>query len=178
MMWCAQRPIKGSLDRVRLLFVQGLLLLFVCAFVFPGCKKQEEPKKPDTPELPSVHADRAQDKDYIAALMANRKQQTQDAREMLSLSRKMTQCVVRVRATLPSEASGETLQKALEADPAWQDLDKQIKQAEVTSKETLKQAEALVRQRMQQELRDNQAIEQGKAKAIVTTQSTAPLDSK
>jgi len=177
MMWCAQRPIKVSLDRVRLLFVQGILLILVSTLIFSGCKKQEE-KKPDTPELPSVHADRAQDKDYIATLMANRKQQTQEAREMLNLSRKMTQCVVRVRSTLPSEAPAEKLQKALEADLTWQDLDKQIKQAEAASKETLKQAEALVRQRMQQELRDNQAIEQGKAKAIVTTQPTLPLDKK
>jgi len=177
MMWCAQRPIKVSLDRVRLLFVQGILLIFISAFVFPGCKKQEE-KKTDTPVLPAVQADRSQDKDYRASLMANRKQQTQEAKERLSLSMKMTQCVERVRATLPSEASAETLQKALEADPAWQDLDKQAKQAEAVSKETLKQAEALIRQRMQQELRDNQAIEQGKAKAIVTPQSTLPLESK
>jgi hypothetical protein len=178
MLWCAERPIKFFFEWSRPLFVQGILLMATFVLVLAGCKKQEEPKKPDTPELPAVHADRSQDKDYIAALMANRKQQTQEAREMLSLSRKMTQCVVRVRATLPSEAPAEKLQKALEADLAWQDLDKQIKQVEATSKETLKQAEALVRQRMQQELRDNQAIEQDKAKAIVTTQPTLPLDKK
>jgi hypothetical protein len=156
--------------------MQGLLLVVVFSWVVVGCSKQEAPKKPDTPVLPAVHADRSQDKDYIASLMANRKQQTQEAKERLSLSMKMTQCVARVRATLPSEAPAETLQKALEADSAWKTLDAQIQQAEAASKETLKQAEALVRQRMQQELRDNQAIEQGKAKAIETSKPTvSPL---
>jgi hypothetical protein len=162
-----------SLNRGRPLFAQCVFLILVSVLLFPGCKKQEE-KKPDTPVLPAVYPDRSQDKDYIAALMANRKQQTHQAKERLNLSIQMTQCVSRVRATLPSDVSGEALQKALEADQAWKTLDIQIKQAEAASKETLKQAEALVRQRMQQEMRDNQAIEQGKAKAIETAKPIVP----
>jgi hypothetical protein len=179
MMWCAERPIKNSVAWSWPLSVQGCLLMMVAfVLVFAACKKQEEAKKPETPELPAVHADRSQDKDYIAALMANRQQQTKEARERLALSIKMTQCVARVRATLPPDAPAETLQKALEADQDWKALDTQIRQAEATSKETLRQAEALVRKRMQDELRDNQAIQQGKAKAIETAKPTVPLNKK
>jgi hypothetical protein len=112
----------------------------------------------------------------MAALMANRQQQTKEARERLALSMKMTQCVTRVSAALPPDAPAETRQKALEADPEWKALDAQIRQAEAAAKETLKQAEALVRKRMQDELRDNQAIQEGKAKAIETPRPALPQE--
>jgi len=82
--------------------------------------------------------------------------------------------VTRVRATLPPEATAETVQKALESDQIWKELDSRFKQAEAASAETLKKAQELVRKRMQDEMRDHQAIEQGKAKALDRVQPSVP----
>lgn len=154
---------------------QGTLFLFAGVLFFSGCKKQEEEKKPD-PVLPTVYADRAHDKTYIASLAANREQQAKDARTSIALSLQMTQCVTRVRATLPPEATAETVQKALESDQMWKELDSRLKQAEAASAETLKKAQELVRKRMQDEMRDHKAIEQGKAKALDRAQPSLPAE--
>jgi hypothetical protein len=90
----------------------------------------------------------------------------------------MTQCVTRVRGALPSEATAEVVQKALEADPTWQELDSQIKRAEAASKETLKQAQEMVRKRMKDEMRDNEALSKGAAKALDSAQSRVPAEVK
>jgi hypothetical protein len=164
-MRCAGSPMKDHFKLCMLSFKHGVLFLGVMTLVFCGCKKKEEVKKPD-PVLPTVYADRANDKDYMASLKASREQQVKEARERVSLSLKMTQCVTRVRGSLPPEATAEAVQKALEADQGWKDLDSQIKKLEEASAETLKQARALIRKRMQDELRDNQAISKGEAKAI------------
>jgi Ca2+/Na+ antiporter len=179
-MWCVQRSIKTHLKWSQSLVGQAFLVCVAVVLVFSGCKKQEEEKtqpaeKKPAPVLPSVYADRVNDKAYIDSLMANRKQQAKEARERLSLSLKMTQCVTRVRGTLPPEATGEAVQKALVADPAWKDLESQIKKAEAVAAETLKQAQELVRKRMKDELRDNQAISKGEAKAI---DNVLPADKK
>jgi hypothetical protein len=173
MLWCVEHVLKDKLAGFESGLRQGVWLFLVTALFFAGCKKQEE-KKPDAPVLPAVHADRSQDKAYRSALMESREQQARQARELLALSLKMTQCVTRVRATLPPEATADALQKALQSDQEWATLDTQLKQAEATVKETRKQAEALVRQRMQQELRDNKAIEEGKATALEPSQPVQP----
>jgi hypothetical protein len=176
-MWCVQSPMKDYLKwRVGALG-QGALVLVAVVLVFSGCKKKEEPKKPE-PALPAVYADRVNDKAYIATLTANHEQQAKEARERLNLSLKMTQCVTRVRGALPPEATPEVVQKALEADPTWQELASQIKRAEAASKETLKQAQEMVRKRMKDELRDNQALDKGAAKALDSAQPRAPAEVK
>lgn len=176
-MWCVQSPMKEHFKWTMRVLGQGTLILVAVVLVFSGCKKKEEPKKP-APALPAVYADRGNDKAYMATLKANREQQAKDARERFSLTLKMTQCVTRVRAALPSEATGEVVQKALEADPTWQELDSQIKRAEAISKETLKQAHELIRNRMKDELRDNQALSKGEAKALDNVQPSVPVEEK
>jgi len=176
-MWCVQSPMKEHFKWSVRALGQGTLILVAAVLVFSGCKKKEEPKKP-APALPAVYADRVNDKAYIATLMANREQQAKDARERLSLSLKMTQCVTRVRGALPPEATAEVVQKALEADPTWQELDSQMKRADVAAKETRKQAQDMVRNRMKDELRDNQALSKGEAKALDNAQPSVPVEEK
>ncbi len=73
---------------------------------------------------------------------------------------------MRVKATLPAEATNEALTKALAADSEWGALDEQFKKREAGAKATKQQAENLIRMRMQEETRAHQAVSEGKAKAL------------
>jgi hypothetical protein len=176
-MWCVKNPMKNYFMWSMRALGHGAIVFMAVGLVFSGCKKQEE-EKPPAPPLPTVYSDRANDKAYISSLKANHEQQAQVARERFNLSLKMTQCVTRVRGALPSEATAEVVQKALEADPTWQELDSQIKRAEAASKETLKQAQEMVRKRMKDEMRDNEALSKGAAKALDSAQSRVPAEVK
>jgi hypothetical protein len=142
-----------------LFFGPAALVVFL-VLVLAGCKRKE------TVKLEEVYTNRANDKGYITSLMTNRQQQAQDNRSLFALSQKMTQCVTRVKATLPVEATDETLKKALLADSEWAALDAQFKKLEAGAKATKQQAENLVRMRMQEEARAQKAVSEGKAKAI------------
>lgn len=176
-MWCVKSPMKNYFKWNMRALGHGAIVFLAVGLVFSGCKKQEE-EKPPAPALPTVYSDRANDKEYISALKANHEQQAQEARERFNLSLKMTQCVARVRGALPSEATAEVVQKALEADPMWQELDSQIKKAEAASKATLKQAREMVRRRMKDEIRDNEALSKGAAKALDSAQPLVPAEVK
>jgi hypothetical protein len=110
--------------------------------------------------------------------MTNRQQQVQDSRSLLALSLKMTQCVTRVKATLPAEATDEALTKALTADSEWVALDDQFKKREAGAKATMQQAENLVRMRMQEEMRAHQAVSEGKARAIDGAKAPKTVEKK
>lgn len=140
----------------------GSGLLITCAIlVLAGCSKRKE-----TPQQEEVYANRANDKGYMASLLTNRQQQVQESHSRLAISMKMTQCVTRVRATLPADTTDEALKKALTTDAEWIALDEQSKKLTVVATVTMQQAHQLIRQRMQEEMRAQQAIAQGKAKAI------------
>jgi hypothetical protein len=158
-MRCACKHIKCDFKRVTGVFGQGVLVVFL-VLVLSGCKRKE------TVKLEEVYSNRANDKGYIASLITNRQQQAQDSRSLFALSLKMTQCVSRVKATLPADATNETFTKALAADSEWGALDEQFKSCEASAKVTRQQAENLIRLRMQEETRAHQAVSEGKAKAI------------
>lgn len=158
-MRCACKHIRCCFSRHSWVFGQGLLVVFL-VLVLSGCKRKEAVK------LEEVYTNRANDKVYIASLMTNRQQQAQDSRTLFALSLKMTQCVTRVKATLPAEATNEALTKALAADSEWGALDEQFKKREAGAKATKQQAENLIRMRMQEETRAHQAVSEGKARAI------------
>ncbi len=158
-MRCVCKPILCGFNRYAGVFGHALLLLFI-VLVLSGCKRKE------TVKLEEVYSNRANDKGYIASLMTNRQQQAQDNRSLFALSLKMTQCVTRVKATLPAEATDEALTKALAADSEWGALDEQFKKLDAGAKATKQQAENLIRMRMQEEARAHQAVSEGKAKAI------------
>jgi len=159
-MRCACKQIRCNVSQVKWLF--GHLSLVIFAFlVLAGCSKRQETVKQD-----EVYTNRANDKKYIDSLMTNRQQQVQEGHARWAVSQKMTQCVTRVRATLPADATTETLKNALAADAEWTSLDDQSKKLEAAAKITLQQAQSLIRQRMQEELRAQQAVAEGKAKAI------------
>lgn len=158
-MRCACKHIRCGFKRCRLFFGPAALVVFL-VLVLAGCKRKE------TVKLEEVYTNRANDKGYITSLMTNRQQQAQDNRSLFALSQKMTQCVTRVKATLPVEATDETLKKALLADSEWAALDAQFKKLEAGAKATKQQAENLVRMRMQEEARAQKAVSEGKAKAI------------
>ena len=155
-------------------FGHSALVVFAI-LVLAGCSKRTETVKQD-----EVYTNRANDKKYIDSLMTNRQQQVQEGYARLAVSQKMTQCVTRVRAALPADATTEALKKALAADSEWISLDDQSKKLEAASKITLQQAQNLIRHRMQEELRAQQAVAEGKAKAIdgALAPKTTPVEKK
>lgn len=158
-MRCACKHIRCDFNRCRLFFGPVGLVVFL-VLVLSGCKRKE------TVKLEEVYTNRANDKGYITSLMTNRQQQAQDNRSLFALSLKMTQCVTRVKATLPAEATDETFKKALLADAEWTALDAQFNKLEAGAKATKQQAVNLVRMRMQEEARAHQAVAEGKARSI------------
>ena len=159
-MRCACKQVRCNVSRIKWLFGQSALV--VCTIlVLAGCSKQKEPVKKD-----EVYTNRANDKKYIASLITNRQQQVQEGYARLAVSLKMTQCVTRVRAALPSDVTTESLKKALAADSEWTSLDEQSKKLEAAANATMQQARNLIRQRMLEEQRAQQAVAEGKAKAI------------
>ncbi len=170
-MWCACKQIKCCFNRYSWGFGQGLLAVFLI-LVLSGCKRKE------TVKLEEVYTNRANDNGYIASLMTNRQHQAQDSRALFALSLKMTQCVTRVKATLPANAADESLTKALTADAEWGALDEQYKKLKAASNVTMQQAQNLIRQRMQEEVRANQAVAEGKARAINGTTAPKTVEKK
>lgn len=173
-MRCACKQIRCNVSRIKWFAGQSALVIFAI-LLLAGCSKRKE-----TGKLDEVYTNRANDKKYIASLMTNRQQQVQEANARLAVSMKMTQVVTRVRATLPADATTEALTKALAADSEWTSLDEQSKKLELASNVTLKQAQNLIRQRMQEELRAQQAVTEGKAKAIdgATAPKTKTMEKK
>jgi hypothetical protein len=170
-MRCACKHIRYNFNQCTGLFGQGVLVVLM-VLVLSGCKRKE------TVKLEEVYTNRANEKGYIASLMTNRQQQVQDSRSLLALSLKMTQCVTRVKATLPAEATDEALTKALTADSEWVALDDQFKKREAGAKATMQQAENLVRMRMQEEMRAHQAVSEGKARAIDGAKAPKTVEKK
>lgn len=160
-MLCAWKHIKVNLRQCAGVSCQGTILFLVVLMLFTGCGKRKE-----AVVLEEVYSNRANDKIYIASLMTNRQQQAKEAQSRHALSLKMTQCVSRVRGALPADASEESLTKALATDQEWSSLTGQVSRAEATANATLQEAQNLIRKRMQEEVRANQAIAQGKAKAM------------
>lgn len=164
-MWCNVHWLR---------WICGSGLLIMCAIlVLAGCSKRKE-----TPQQEEVYSNRAHDKGYMASLLTNRQQQAQEGYARLAVSMKMTQCVTRVRATLPADTTAEALKKALTADPEWISLDEQSKKLSAAATATLQQAHQLIRQRMQEEMRAQKAIAQGKAKAIDGAGAPKTVDKK
>lgn len=151
---------------------QGLLV-FLALLGVSGCKKRQEAVK-----LEEVYTNRANDKGYIASLMTNRQQQVQEGRLLVAVSLKMTQCVTRVRATLPEGAPDEALRKALAADSEWTTLDEQAKQLKVAAEATLQQAKDMMVRRMREEARAQQAVADGKARAIDSVPASKAAEKK
>ena len=159
-MRCAYQQKRSILSGFKRFCGQGVLIVFAL-LVLAGCGKPKE-----TSKLKEVYTNRANDKEYIASLMTNRQQQVQESRSRLAVSLKMTQCVTRVRATLPADTTDEALKKALTTDPEWTALDEQSKKLAAAANATMQQANQLIRQRMQEEGSAQQAVAEGKAKAI------------
>lgn len=172
-MWCVRSPIKVKFSGCTRLLGQTLIVVACVSLFLTGCGKRQESRA-----VEQVYTNRANDKAYIASLMTNRQQQVKEGHLRVEISRKMTQCVARVRATLPAEATEESLQKALADDAEWKALDAQAKEAEAAAAATLKQAEDLIRKRKQEELQANQAVAQGKAKALDGDLPSKPVNKK
>lgn len=151
---------RCNVSRIKWLCGQGALVVFAI-LVLAGCGKRKEAVKQE-----EVYLNRANDKAYIASLMTNRQQQVQEGRSRLAVSLKMTQCVTRVRATLPADTTDEALKKALATDSEWTALCEQTQKLEASAKVTMQQAQNLIRQRMKDELHAQQAVAEGKAKAL------------
>lgn len=158
-MRCACKHIRFGFNRYRLVFGPAALALLL-VLALSGCKRKEVVK------LEEVYTNRAHDKGYIATLMTNRQQQVKDSRLLFAVSQKMTQCVTRVKATLPADTTDEAFKRALTNDSEWIALDDQYKKLAADAKVTMQQAENLIRVRMQQEMLANQAVTKGKARAI------------
>ena len=152
---------------------RGLMVVTGFCVFLAGCGKRQESQA-----LEQVYVNRANDKAYIASLMTNRQQQVKEGHLRVALSLKMTQCVTRVRATLPAEATAESLKKALSDDAEWKALDDQAKKADAAAAATLQQAQDLIRKRMQEEQRANQAVATGKAKALDGELPSRPAEKK
>ena len=159
-MRCAYQQKRSILSWLKRFCGQGMLIVFAL-LVLAGCGKSKE-----TSKMKEVYTNRANDKEYIASLMTNRQQQVQEGRSRVAVSLKMTQCVTRVRATLPADSTDEALKKALTADPEWTALEEQNKKLKAAADATMQQAHQLIRQRIQEEGRAQKDIAEGKAKAI------------
>jgi hypothetical protein len=161
-MRCACKQKRCNVSQIKW-FVGQLVLVIFAIVVLAGCSKRKEK---ETVKQDEVYTNRANDKKYIASLMTNRQQQVQEGNARLAVSMKMTQCVTRVRAILPADVTTEALTKALAADSEWTSLAEQSKKLEAAANATMQQARNLIRQRMQEELSAQQAVAEGKAKAI------------
>ena len=159
-MRCACKQTRSNVSQIKWFVGQSVLVIFAIV-VLAGCSKRKETVKQD-----EVYTNRANDKKYIASLMTNRQQQVQEGNARLAVSMKMTQCVTRVRTILPADVTTEALTKALAADSEWTSLAEQSKKLEAAANATMQQARNLIRQRMQEELSAQQAVAEGKAKAI------------
>ena len=159
-MRCACKQTMYNVSQVKW-FVGQSVLVILAIVVLAGCSKRKEIIKQD-----EVYTNRANDKKYISSLMTNRQQQVQEGNARLAVSMKMTQCVTRVRGMLPADATTEALTKALASDSEWTSLSEQSKKLEAAANATMQQAQNLIRQRMQEEVRAQQAVAEGKAKAI------------
>jgi len=132
-MRCACKQIRCNVSQMKWLLGHSALVVFAI-LVLAGCSKRAETVKQD-----EVYTNRANDKKYIDSLMTNRQQQVQEGHARLAVSQKMTQCVTRVRAALPADATTEALKTALAADSEWISLDDQSKKLEAATKITLQQ---------------------------------------
>lgn len=159
-MWCAYQRQRCFLSWCNRFCGQSVLVVFVI-LVFVGCSKPKE-----TVKMEEGYLNRANDKGYIASLTTNRQQQALDSRALFDVSLKMTQCVTRVKATLPADATNEALTKALAVDPEWTMLDEQSKKLKLVADATLQQAKKMIVQRLQEEGRVKKAVADGKARAL------------
>jgi len=132
----------------------GVLLLvsmfFVALWFFVNQAKKPSVKS-QAPSLPEAALDRAKDTNYIQHLTAMAREQSQQSMELVKTQNMLTQCVLRVRATLSKNADAEALQAALEKDAVWVKLAAQEKQQQDEAARLRAEAVSTIRQRMQVE---------------------------
>lgn len=114
---------------------------------------------------PEVYTDRANDTAYIDSLIANSRQQREAAQARHETSILMTQCVQRVRATLPPDTGEEALVAALADDPAWQGLAAQAEAQDAAAARIYEEGLTAVRNRILEEKQALSDVQVGKAKA-------------
>lgn len=132
----------GFLLLVSMFFVA--LWLFVVRTNKPSSESQGS-------SIPEAALNRAKDTNYIQRLTAMARVQATQSMALVKTQNMLTQCVLRVRATLPKDADAVALQAALEKDEAWAKLAAQEKQQQDEAARLRAEAVSTVRQRMQVE---------------------------
>lgn len=132
----------------------GFLLLvsmfFVALWLFVS-KTKSASSGAQQPSIPEAALNRAKDTNYIQRLAAMAREQSRQSMDVVKTQNMLTQCVLRVRATLPKNADAAALQAALEKDEAWVKLAAQEKQQRDEAARLQAEAISTVRQRMQAE---------------------------
>jgi len=120
----------------------GLSLLFLS-----GCRKEEQPVvQPAKPSLPSV-AERMADPEYVKKLDAQGDQQKELLRKRSTVVAEL-QKMSKARMAEMKGASAEDVKASLEKDPAWQELEKRLKDINTVIEENRQRTLAIVRGRM------------------------------
>lgn len=135
-----------------LLWISFGMILMAC-----GCGKK------DAPRMENVYTNRANDAVYMETLIKRSREQAKQSSEYFQTRRQMTQCVARVRGTLPVGTDDKALQVSLAADPEWQTLIAQEKRQREQSEQLLADAKEMIRRRMLDEERASRAVKEGKA---------------
>lgn len=131
----------------------GFLLLvsmfFVALWLFVA--RTNKASSSQGSSIPEAALNRAKDTNYIQRLTAMARVQATQSMALVKTQNMLTQCVLRVRATLPKNADAAALQAALEKDEAWVKLAAQEKQQRDEAARLQAEAISTVRQRMQAE---------------------------
>jgi len=138
-----------------LLWVSFGMLLMAC-----GCGKKVAPR------MENVYTNRANDAVYMKMLTQRSREQAQQSSDYFQTRRQMTQCVERVRGTLPAGTDDKALQVSLAADPEWQTLIAQEKRQRAQSEQLLADAKEMIRRRMLDEEQASRAVKEGKALSV------------
>lgn len=155
----------------------ALSILFVAVLGDTGCKrKASEPSVPEEPGLPVVYTNRMDDASYVGALMTNRAAQKQFAGERGRVLEKMAPFIEKARAALPADAPDNEVRAYLDnlKDPEWDALVAENKRLVGALDQTLEDARAVVRRRIQAERQALQDVEEGKAVAAGASEQEPP----
>lgn len=132
-----------------------------------GCKKrQPAPILPAAPEMPRVITNRVNDAAYMDVLKKSRSDQAKVTSELFDVRAKMKACRERVKAALPEKGDTAALSEALHKDADWLALESREKALLEANKAALQAARELIRERLEKEQKDVEAVAQGRAQAV------------
>ena len=143
-----------------------ILSMAVACLFSAGCKKCVKPPEKAPVVLENVLTNRMNNVAYVESLKQLHRKQVLKGAAFRSAAAATNAYSNRVMAALPAGADGAVLEAALAKDETWQKLKAQSDAAQKEDRQAVEEAREKVRQALMEEARAQQAVADGKAKAV------------